>query len=85
MLGDIQNSAERMASAAIPDIAPINARLNSYGGKDAAPLDMASVINIQPAPIYLDDRLVGEIMFNQIDNKFVTNTQTTLYMKGDRK
>jgi chromosome segregation ATPase len=42
-------------------------------------------IVINPAPIYLDNQLVGEVLFNTIDNKFNTNAELSLYMKGERR
>lgn len=42
-------------------------------------------IVISPAPIYLDNTLVGEVLFNAIDNQFNTNAQMQLYMKGARR
>jgi phage-related minor tail protein len=44
----------------------------------------AGVVNIQPAPLYLDNQLIGEIMFNRIDNQFNNQAQMSLYMKGAR-
>jgi phage-related minor tail protein len=40
---------------------------------------------IQPAPVYLDNTLVGEVLFNTIDNRFNSNAETALYMRGERR
>lgn len=42
-------------------------------------------IIIQPAPIYLDNQLVGEILFDQIDDMMNANAELSLYMKGERR
>src|SRR6185312_9341590 len=39
-------------------------------------------IVIKPAPVYLDDYLIGEIMFEAMDGRFASSAEMTLYMKG---
>ncbi|MFS0820755.1 phage tail tape measure protein [Bacillus sp. 1P02SD] len=87
MLSKIQSSAKAMANAAIPNIAPIDMSLNANGGRGSSPgTNGASPFNIviQPAPVYLDDYLIGEIMLNHVDNRLNTNAQMLQYMKGER-
>ncbi|WLR53549.1 hypothetical protein LC048_13555 [Mesobacillus subterraneus] len=39
---------------------------------------------IQPSPVYLDNHLIGEIVFSVVDNLMSSNASLSSYMKGDR-
>jgi TP901 family phage tail tape measure protein len=87
-ISKIQGAAGEMALASVPNIPPIDTKLNAFGNRGAmsTPInEKSSIFNIQPAPVYLDDQLIGEIMFDTIDNKFASNTGMSLYMRGERK
>ncbi|MEN2765684.1 hypothetical protein [Ornithinibacillus xuwenensis] len=87
MTNKVAKAGQDMADSAIPTISsiPIEGIDTSSISTDlsAQQLQRKQQITIQPAPVYLNDQLVGEIIFDMMDQGFSSQISMNAYLKGE--
>lgn len=87
MTHKVAKAGQDMADSAIPTLKsiPLQGVDSSSLTSTVTPEQMQSKPQwvIQPAPVYLNDELVGEIMFDIMDQRFTSQVSMTAYLKGE--